>query len=88
MRIEGHPANLDGQGLRSWYAFQSQEDLIRSSVLDGAQRYLFSRIFSWFACDAEGGMIYSYLNAAIGSTRMADELLKPLILLTNWSEAA
>jgi len=31
---------------------------------------------------------YSYLNAAIGSTRMADELLKPLILLTNWSEAA
>ena len=31
---------------------------------------------------------YSYLNAAIGSTRMADDLLKPLILLTNWSEAA
>ena len=30
---------------------------------------------------------YSYLNAAIGSTRMADELLKPLILLTNWNEA-
>jgi hypothetical protein len=26
---------------------------------------------------------YSYLNAAIGSTRMADDLLKPLILLTN-----
>jgi len=31
---------------------------------------------------------YSYLNAAIGSTRMADDLLKSLILLTNCSEAA
>jgi hypothetical protein len=31
---------------------------------------------------------YSYLNAAIGSTRMARDLLKPLILLTNLSEAA
>jgi hypothetical protein len=31
---------------------------------------------------------YLYLNAAIGSTRMADDLLKPLILLTDWSEAA
>jgi len=31
---------------------------------------------------------YSYLNAAIGSTRLADDLLKPLIPLTNWREAA
>jgi len=31
---------------------------------------------------------YSYLNAAMGSTRMARDLLKPLILLTNLSEAA
>jgi hypothetical protein len=30
----------------------------------------------------------SYLNATIGSMRMADDLLKLLILFTNWSEAA
>jgi hypothetical protein len=44
MRIEGHPANLDGQGLRSWYAFQSQEDLIRSSVLDSTLRLAVSSL--------------------------------------------
>jgi hypothetical protein len=28
-------------------------------------------LFSWFACDAEGGMIYSYRSAITGSVRIA-----------------
>jgi hypothetical protein len=38
VRTEEHIVNLDGQGLPSWYDFQSQEDLIRSSVLDSTRR--------------------------------------------------
>jgi hypothetical protein len=28
-------------------------------------------LFSWFACDAGGGMIYSYRSAITGSVRIA-----------------
>jgi hypothetical protein len=36
---------------------QNRSAFVHLTVLQDTS---FSRIFSWFACDAEGGMIYSY----------------------------
>jgi hypothetical protein len=47
---------------------QNKSAFIHLAVLQDTS---FSRLFSWFACDAEGGMTYSYRNATMGSTRIA-----------------